>query len=166
MGNSLPPPAPVDLVGSRARLSGANVEILLAAPSLVGSKGVLVLDKGAKTVQGRVRPARGPGGRCLVARVPRRRLGNGIWSLTVRSEGGGDEVVGARLLVQDARPLVLLWGSETPESNLPVRRAMTAKRRAVHTAAHVLDGVLAKLPPDRACRIRGQAESAARRLLK
>jgi hypothetical protein len=166
VGDSLPPAGPIDLIGSYARMSDLHVEIVLERPSLTGSKSVLVLTKDERSVQARVRVVQHAEGRRFVVRVPRRRLRAGIWSLTMRSERGGDEVVGARLLVQDERPLVLLWGPETYGSIVPAQRANTPKARAVNTAAHALDIVLAKLPAGRAHQIRDQVRAVARRILK
>lgn len=165
MGDSLPPNVAFDLINSHARLRDLTVEIVLCAPTLAASKGVLVLSKGEKVVQGRVRLISDEAGGRLVAHVPRRRLGNGIWSLTMRSRAG-DELLQARLLVQSERPLVLLWGAETHKSSVPIRRLNTPKRRAVRTANRALDEVLALLPPDRAGQVRAQALGAARRLLR
>jgi hypothetical protein len=165
VGDFRPPQAAIDLVASYARRRGGEVEIVLAEPAPGGAVDALILRKGATAVTAPVELVDGPGRR-IVARAPREALADGIWALTLRS-GDGAGRVGARLLVQGDRPLVLLWGGGNPKSRLPdPRPSATTGRQVAALAGRALDGALAALPAERAQRLRSQARSAARRLLK
>jgi hypothetical protein len=167
LGDSLPPPAEFDLVDSFARLRGSDAEIVLADPKtdLSGAGTLVRLEMGGQRVQA---AAETPDSR-LVVRVPRSRLSDGIWSIAVVRAGsdGGESVapLAARLLVQGARPLVLLWGAKGGKSQAPTGRAGDVKQRLLRGGADALDRALTVLPPDRAAEVRRRIRSGARRVL-
>ena len=168
MGDSLPPPASFDLVGSFARRRGSDVEIVLARPEVTaGDPASVTLRKGRAAVEG---PARldddAAYGTKLVVRVPRTELSDGSWSLTLRSGNGRGEPLAARLLVQGERPLVLLWGAKGTDSLVPSARKHSSKRRAAASAGRVLDRALNVLPEDKAVQLRARARSTARKVLR
>jgi hypothetical protein len=168
MGNSPPPPAEFDLVDSFARLRGDDVEIVLAEPKtdIAADGASLRLQKSGPSVSAPAQLVES-GGRRLTARVPRGRLGNGIWSLAVVHADGSVAPLAARLLVQGPRPVVLLWGAEAGPTEEPRRRGSTGGRSgAVHAGGRVLDRALAPLPDAQAERIRRGIRRAARRILK
>lgn len=167
MGNSLPPPAAIDLVGSYARRHGDDVKIVLWDPQFSTRTSVLVLEKGRGSVRGRVELIDEASGRCLVGHVPRGSVTDGIWSIALRPDSGDDEPVDARLLVQGDRPLVLLWGAKTKPSAVPPARPAAAarKRRAAAKAGRAVDVALRVLPPDRATKVRSTMRKTARKVL-
>jgi len=167
MGDSLPPPAEFDLVDSFARLRGTDVEIVLAEPKtdLAGGGLTVRLALAGRSVDGEARADESADARRLVVRVPRRQLSDGSWSLAVVRPDGDVAPLAARLLVQGARPLVLLWGANGGRSAVPKGRYDDPKRRAARAGAKALDRALTVLPEERATRLRKQAHAAARRLL-
>ena len=169
MGDSLPPPAEFDLVGSFARRRGTDVEIVLADPKIeIGAAAAVVtLARGRQSVEATGTLAVGPRGRRLVVRAPRAALTDGNWSLTLRTGADSLEPLAARLLVQGDRPLVLLWGAKDKPSLAPANRGagLPAKRRAAATAGRALDRVLTVLPDEQARKIRASARKTARRVL-
>lgn len=72
MGNSLPPSAAIDLVGSYARRQGDDVKIVLWDPQFSTRTSVLVLEKGRGSARGQVELIDDDSGRRLVGHVPRR----------------------------------------------------------------------------------------------
>ncbi len=167
MGDSLPPPASIDLVGSYARTTGGTAEIILWDPKLQTTSGTIVLRRKRRAVTGPIELVEDAEGTRLVGRIPRRELGNGIWGITVRAADGTDEPVAARLLVQAERPLVLLWGAKATPTRLPAGKARTTPRSAlVETGGRVLDGALGVLPADRAVQVRAGIRRAARKVLR
>lgn len=167
MGDSLPPPAAIDLVGSYARLKGSDIEIVLSEPSWAGSSGVLMLKKGRVTVGAQTELVEDGYGRRLLIRTPRSELRDGIWSLRLRLDEVGDEPIGARLLVQADRPLALLWGAGKSRSRLPeARPTVTMRSRIASAAGWAVDAALSALPAERAHRMRSFARTAARGRLK
>lgn len=168
MGDSLPPPAGFDLVGSYARRRGSDVEIVLAEPKseILDSSVVVRLARGKKSVEATGALADEPGGRRLVVRAPRAALSDGNWTLTLRGHDGSPEPLAARLLVQGERPVVLLWGAKDKASLQPANRsALSTKQRAAATAGRALDRALTLLPDEQAKKIRSGARTAARKVL-
>ena len=134
MSKSKPPPARVDLVSSYARSNGSDVELSLAHPAgTLPSDAVVILRRG-KTRRSAA-PAIVPGSEAvaMVARFPRASLTKGVWVVRLRMH---DRTVhlGCRLLVQGARPPVLLWGAEAPPARLPRPRARPTRGRIRGTA--------------------------------
>lgn len=129
MGSSKPPAADVDLVDSYARLVGEEVEVVLADPGpSIGDGATVVLRGRSGAHRGTVALLDGDGGRRGVARFERSALSDGQYAVLL--EAGADErPLGCRLLVQGARPLVLLWGAEAPTSQLPVPHRRPLVRR-------------------------------------
>lgn len=129
MGSSKPPAAEVDLVDSCARLVGGDVEVLLADPGPGIGDGATVVLRGRGGVhRGTLTLVDGDRGRRGVVRFERSALTDGQYA--VRLEADSDErPLGCRLLVQGARPLVLLWGAEAPKSRLPVPHRRPLARR-------------------------------------
>lgn len=167
MGDSLPPPAEFDLVGSFARRRGSDVEIVLAKPEVtVGPSATVTLRKDGSTVVAQARLDEGVSGPRLVVRAARTKFSNGTWSLTLQSGTGTGEPLAARLLVQGERPLVLLWGVAGTKSMVPpAHRADSARRRAAASAGRALDVALNVLPEQKAGQLRARARSTARRVL-
>ena len=169
MGDSLPPPAGFDLIGSYARRRGSDVEIVLTEPKseVTGSSVVVSLAKGKKSVEATGALQEDSGGRRLTVRAPRASLTDGNWTLTLRGENGSPEPLAARLLVQGDRPLVLLWGAKDKATLLPTARrgATSSKRRAAAAAGRALDRALSVLPDDQAKKVRAGARTTARRVL-
>jgi hypothetical protein len=167
VGNSLPPPAEFDLVDSFARVRGADAEIVLAEPKTdIADEGVTVrleLDGRSATAAAELTQERG---RRLVVRLPRNQLSDGTWSLAVIHADGSVAPLAARLLVQGARPLVLLWGAKPGRTQEPTGRADAPKARAARAGARALDRALAPLPDAQAKRVRAQARRLARKVLK
>ena len=122
MGNSKPPKAQFDLIGSYARRRGNDVEIVLADPvDEISSVTEFTLRRAGRDITVPVSLVGGSPNR-LVGRLPRTQLSDGIWNIR-RDAAGGDEFrLGARLLVQGERPLVLLLGAEGPRSVVPKAR--------------------------------------------
>lgn len=165
MGDSMPPPASFDLVGSFARRRGSDVEIVLAKPQVTGSASATVaLSKGGSTVQADGELAEDEAGGKLVVRAPRSEFSDGIWTMVLRSDEG-NKPLAARLLVQGERPLVLLWGAKTNPSVRAPQRASAGKRRAAATAGRALDRALAALPEDKAMQLRSRARRTAQKVL-
>jgi hypothetical protein len=166
VGDSLPPPASFDLVGSFARRAGQDAEIVIFEPKLrlpAGASPAIALRNGARSVHASVTIEETAHGKRLVARTARDQLTDGMWSLELRA-GAAPERLDARLLVQGERPLVLLWGADsTPKY---ARRGRTPRRRAAAAGGRALDKALTVLPAERAERIRKQARGIARRLLR
>lgn len=121
MGSSLPPPVPFDLVASYARLRDGTAEVVLADPQLpaLDPDTFAVLRTDHARVRAHVAVVGGESGRRLVIGCPRRRLTDGTWAIVVRT-GTQRHRLGARLLVQDQRPLVLLWGAKGAPSRPPI----------------------------------------------
>jgi hypothetical protein len=168
MGDSLPPPAEFDLVDSFARLRGTEAEIVLAEPKTeIADDGVSVrLQQGGQSLDAPAEATDSGLGRRLVVRVPRNRLTDGTWSLAVVRPDGSIAPLAARLLVQGARPLVLLWGAKAGKTQEPAGRPNDPKIRAARAGARVLDRALTPLPADKAKQIRRQARQLARKILK
>ncbi|WP_027860397.1 hypothetical protein [Marmoricola sp. URHB0036] len=103
----------IDYVDSHARLRGDEVELVLCGLEGAADATTLVLSGGGPTVTARTEAGTG----LVRARTPRAGLVDGQWSIAL------DGVqVDARLLVQGARPLVLLLGVEGPPSVVPKAR--------------------------------------------
>lgn len=164
MGDSLPPPASFDLVGSFARCQGAQLELVIAEPKVeTAETPVITLRNGSRSVDASGQYEDWPHGRRLVVRAPRSQLTDGIWSLTL-SAGGNTERLDARLLVQGERPLVLLWGAQGNSSLIPLGRP-DGRRQAAAVAGRGLDRALSVLPDEQAKKIRARARTVARRVL-
>lgn len=168
MGDSMPPPATFDLVGSFARRRGADVEIVLSEPKteVSGSPVVVTLAKAGRSIDASGDLADGASGRRLTVRAPRDRFTDGTWSLRLRNTSGTAEILDARLLVQGERPLVLLWGATDSPSIVPPRRVDQVKRTVVKSGGKALDRALSVLPDGQARRIRSQVRVVARRVLR
>lgn len=169
MGQSLPPPATLDLVGSYARRNGSNVDLLLARSDLPGSTGPLVvhLARGSKKVTGTAAVQVAREGSDVVASVPARQLSDGTWTIRLGVEGDDETVpVTARLLVQGQRPVVLLWGEKDGKSVVPTRRSSpTVARRVAVRGGQALDAGLKVLPDGAADKVRTTVRKAARTVL-
>ena len=172
MGDSLPPPAAIDLVGSYARRRGAEVEVVLAAAPLALTDGAVVtFARGGRTVVGRGAVTEPAGVRTFTVRAARDRFADGVWALTVTTETGAAERIDARLLVQGDRPLVLLWGaagrpSVVPKaSGSPAKASVARRKQAAAAGGRVLERALSVLPEPQAKALRGRARTVARRVL-
>src|SRR5947209_14113693 len=112
MGNSQPPPVDFDLIDSYARRRGDDIEIVLARPadSLASGSVAVRFSKAGATVHGSGFSADEGTIPRLILRAPRHEFTNGIWSMRLQPDHRSEETIGARLLVQGQRPLVLLWG--------------------------------------------------------
>lgn len=121
MGSSRPPDADVDLVDSYARLAGGKVEVVLASPGPeIDDGATVVLRRHDRDHRGTLALFDGDAdsGRRGVVRFDRSTLTDGQYAVMLH--GDADErPLGCRLLVQGARPLVLLWGAEPTKSRLP-----------------------------------------------
>ena len=180
-----PAPGSFDFVDSYARLRGGEVEIVLS--SLVadlGASPTLTIDRlDRESVSGPVEVQGEGAGRVVRARVPRTALTDGIWKVMVSTADESQQTIAGRLLVQGARPVVLLLGSTNPRSVVPKRRRrapahaaqsslapaqspQNAKQRVARVGGRVLDAGLSRLDPNRAVRWRSRARTAARRLLR
>jgi len=170
MGQSLPPPATLDLVGSYARRHGADVHLLLARSDLPNSTGPLVvhLARGTKRVTGTATVRESGAGSDVVASVPAKHLGDGVWTIRLGVQGDDDTVpVTARLLVQGERPVVLLWGEKGQKSAVPTRRGTaTVGRRVAVRGSKALDIGLKVLPDPAAEKVRSTARKVAKSVLR
>jgi hypothetical protein len=166
----------VDYVDSHVRMRGSDVELVLCGlPADVGDGAKLVLTQDGITASAPVE-VRGSGElRDLVARTPRAALGDGQWSLTLT--GSEDLTVGARLLVQGDRPLVLLLGATSPRSAVPTRkrrrrrapaapRVLSTRQKVARAGGRVLDKALSVLPESSAANARRRARGLARSVLR
>jgi hypothetical protein len=171
MGQSLPPPATLDLVGSYARRNGAAVDLLLARSDLPSSTGPLVvhLARGSHSVTGTASVRASGDGSDVVAKVPAKRLSDGTWSIRLGVDGDDETVpVSARLLVQGDRPVVLLWGEKAGKTMLPTARrgrSGTVTRRVVVGGSKALDAGLKVLPEPTAAKVRSTVRKVARTVL-
>lgn len=126
MGNSRPPKsAKLDLVFSYARSRGDQAELVLVESSREFSdSAILELRRGKEIHAAGCELVTDERGRRVVARFDRADLTDGIYRLRLRT-GEGEEAesvrLGARLLVQGRRPLVLLWGAVAQKSSVPTR---------------------------------------------
>jgi hypothetical protein len=170
MGQSLPPPATLDLVGSFARRNGSDVDLLLARSDLPNSTGPLVvhLARGSKSVTGTASVRESGEGSDVVASVPAEHLGDGTWSIRLGVEGDDETVpVTARLLVQGQRPVVLLWGEKGQKSAVPTPKpAQTVARRVAASGGKALDVGLKVLPDPAADKARTVLRKVARTVLR
>lgn len=169
MGDSLPPPAPFDLISSFARQRGTEIEIVLSKPKLALPEGEIPvsLRRGRAVVSAVGRRERVATGERLTVRVPRAAVDDGRWGLALEHGEGPRERIAARLLVQGRRPLVLLWGATNPPSVVPAGRRPVASRRRVATAAgRALDRALVILPEEQATSTRSSIRKVARRVLR
>lgn len=170
MGQSLPPPATLDLVGSFARRNGSDVDLLLARSDLPNSTGALVvhLARGSKSVTGTASVRESGEGSDVVAKVPAKHLSDGTWTIRLGVKGDDETVpVTARLLVQGQRPVVLLWGEKDPKSAVPTSRgASTVARRVAVSGSKVLDAGLKVLPDPAAAKVRTSVKKVAKSVLR
>jgi len=169
MGNSLPPPAGFDLVDSYARRRGDEVEVVLALPAgtLAPPTAEVTFSSGRRSLNGTATSGEVVGDASrVILRAPRDQFANGIWSIALKPTLESVERVNARLLVQGERPLVLLWGARTPNSEIPVRTYPRYSRQwATAGAGRVLDRALTVLPDKKARRVRQRVRKTARRIL-
>jgi hypothetical protein len=129
VGSSKPPATDVDLVNSCALLVGEEVEVRLADPGPGIGDGATVVLRGRGGVQrGTLALLDGDRGRRGVVRFERSALTDGQYAVWLGA-GVEERPLGCRLLVQGARPLVLLWGAEAPTSRLPVPHRRPLARR-------------------------------------
>jgi hypothetical protein len=120
VGSSRPPAADVDLVDSYARQVGGEVEVVLASPGPeIADGATVVLRRREASFRGTLGLLDGDGGRRGVVRFGRSALTDGQYAVLL-ADGAEERPLGCRLLVQGARPLVLLWGAEASKSRLPV----------------------------------------------
>ncbi|GAB2470464.1 hypothetical protein [Jatrophihabitans fulvus] len=164
MGDSMPPSADFDLVGSYARRRGGDAELVFAQPTGdVPSATTVVLRRKDREVTARAAVTERAGRPALVATIARGELADGIWGLRLGADGPR---LAARLLVQGERPLVLLWGADDPRSRVPrPSNPRDARGRAIATAGRAADAAMRVLPADRATKLRGSIRKAARRAL-
>lgn len=163
-------PIALDLVGSYARTRGGQIEVVLSAPEidLSGVTGARFV-QGGETASGAVRMATVGERTQAIVTVDRARLTNGQWKVAL-VDLAATHLVDARLLVQpENRPVVLLWGANTPPSIVPKRavvRPLTPKQQRAHAAGKVVDRALSVLPAQRAKQVRSTVRSVARRVLR
>ena len=120
MGSSQPPATEVDLIDSYARLAGEQVEVVLADPGPGIGDGVTVVLRGRRSAQRATLALLDEDcGRRGVVRFERSTLSDGEYAALLVTDAG-ELPLGCRLLVQGARPLVLLWGGDSSKSRLPV----------------------------------------------
>lgn len=120
MGSSQPPATEVDLIDSYARLVGEQVEVVLADPGPGIGDGATVLLRGRSGAQrGTLVLLDEDHVRRGVVRFQRSTLTDGEHAALLDTDAG-EQPLGCRLLVQGARPLVLLWGQDSSTSRLPV----------------------------------------------
>ena len=169
MGLSLPPPATLDLVGSYARRRDGQVELVLARSDLPASTGPLVvrLTKGTQAVTGTATVQEHGEGTDVIGHVPAAALRDGVWQIGLGGEGDDEFApVTARLLVQGARPVVLLWGEKGTASRVPAGRPTPSVARRVATVGgRAVDTGLRALPAARAEQVRSTLRRVARRIL-
>jgi hypothetical protein len=170
--------ATIDFVDSGARLRGDAVEVVLAVTEDIDENAKLVLSKDGVSVSAPIEVTGSRAARRVVARIPRSRLTDGIWTLSLASNAGPDadpgQAVDARLLVQGSRPTVLLLGATTPRSLVPSRKPTSAagtvapsnKQKVARTGGRVLDGALRVLKPEQAAKVRSRARALTRRALR
>jgi hypothetical protein len=171
MGQSLPPPATLDLVGSYARRNGSAIDLLLARSDLPNSTGPLVveLSKGASSVTGTAEVRASGEGSDVQASVPARQLSDGVWKIQLGVAGDDERVpVSARLLVQGQRPVVLLWGEKTQKSMVPAAKTVTGgvARRVAAGGSKALDVGLKALPEQQAAKVRQTVKKVAKAVLR
>ncbi|MGN6609318.1 MAG: hypothetical protein ACTHMS_20185 [Jatrophihabitans sp.] len=148
-------PVDITLEDSHARLRGDAVEIVLGAAVVPGGSLSARLRKGRRAVDF---TATADGDR-IVLRGPRAGLVDGAWTIALTADGAS-QAVEARLLVQGARPLVLLYGARPLPSRLPTPHA--AARASV--PRRVAERALLALPPDRADAARRSLRKLAKRV--
>jgi hypothetical protein len=140
VGSSRPPAADVDLVDSYARQVGGEVEVVLASPGPeVADGATIVLRRRDASHRGTLGLLDGDGGRRGVVRFGRSALTDGQYAVLI-ADGPDERSLGCRLLVQGARPLVLLWGAEASKSRLPVPHERPQADRTSIQRARALAG--------------------------
>ena len=167
MGSSAP--AAIDYVDSHARLRDSDVEVVLCGLAAdVGDRTALVLSRAGSTISAPAQVRTTGDTHEVRARTPRRGLSDGYWSIALAADES--LTIDARLLVQGARPVVLVLGASAPPSVVPAHvvesDALTARQRAVRAGGRMLDGALRVLPDERAARARERARSLARSVLR
>ena len=134
MGAVSAEPLTFDVVDSHARLRGHEVEIVLSGLDEVRTEDARSLDLSRDGLSVTA-PAKGAG-TDVRARTPRSGLVDGQWSIALDGRP-----VAARLLVQGARPIVLLIGAKAPRSAIPPRRRVETPglgRRVVRKLARTV----------------------------
>ena len=164
-----PEPAAIDYVDSHARLRGDDVELVLCGlTGDVGDRPAIVLSRAGSTISapGQVRVTGET--REVRARTSRKGLSDGYWKIAL--VGDESRAVDARLLVQGARPVVLVLGATAPSSVVPSGPAeiesLTTRQKAARAGGKVLDGALSVLPAESAAKARRRARSLARTVLR
>ena len=118
MGSSAP--AAIDYVDSHARLRGSEVEVVLCGLAEdVGDRTALVLSRAGSTISAPAQVQTTGDTRELRARTPRRGLSDGYWTIALAADES--LTIDARLLVQGARPVVLVLGATAPPSVVPAK---------------------------------------------
>jgi hypothetical protein len=169
MGLSLPPPATLDLVGSFARRRGDVVELVLARSDLPSTSGPIVvrLTNGSSVVTGAAQVRSAAEGSDVVGSVPARALQDGVWGIGLGAEGDDEFApVTARLLVQGARPVVLLWGEKGTTSKAPRAASRGARSQVMATGSKALDAGLKALPAELAAQVRAGIRKVARTVVR
>jgi hypothetical protein len=162
-------PVAIDYVDSHARLREGDVEIVLCGLAAdIDERAALVLSRDDVTVSAPAKVSSVGDTQEVRARTPRSGLSDGHWAITLAA--GEGFAVDARLLVQGARPLVLLLGANAPASVVPARvdvaESLSTGQKAARAGGRVLDGALSVLPAERAARARERARSLARSVLR
>jgi hypothetical protein len=128
-----PAPLTFDPVDSHVRLRGTDVEVVLCGLERVPDATSLELSRDGTSVSAPVEATATE----VRARTPRSGLTDGQWSIALAGQP-----VDGRLLVQGARPLVLLLGAAAPRSVVPrSRRAAPAPGLAGRVVRRVVRAV-------------------------
>jgi hypothetical protein len=162
-------PVAIDYVDSHARLREGDVEVVLCGLTAeIDDSAALVLSRDGVTVSAPAKVRTLGETREVRARTPRSGLVDGHWKITLAA--GEGIVVDARLLVQGARPVVLLLGAAAPPSVVPARgdvaETLTSRQKAARVGGRALDRALSVLPEEQAARARERARSLARSVLR
>ena len=166
-------PAAIDYVDSHARLRDGEVEVVLSGLAEdVGERTALVLSRAGSTISAPAQVRTAGETREVRARTPRAGLSDGYWSIALAADES--LVIDARLLVQGARPVVLVLGAAAPPSVVPAKLpatvgrsdSLTTRQRAAAAGGRMLDAALRVLPDERAARARERVRSLARSVLR
>jgi hypothetical protein len=165
-------PLAIDYVDSHARLRGDDVELVLCGlPRSVGDRSAVVLSRAGTTISAPAQVRFTDETREVRIRTSRAGLSDGYWKIALVTDES--RTVSARLLVQGARPVVLVLGATAPSSVVPgaaargaATESLTTRQRAARAGGKVLDGALRVLPAESAAKARRRARSLARTVLR
>jgi hypothetical protein len=162
-------PLAIDYVDSHARLRGDDVEVVLCGlPPSVGDRSAVVLSRAGSTISAPAQVRFTDETREVRIRTSRAGLSDGYWKIALVTDES--RTVDARLLVQGARPVVLVLGATAPASVVPggpsSPESLTTRQKAARAGGKVLDGALRVLPAESAAKARRRARSLARTVLR